>query len=352
MFNQFIKSILITGGAGFIGSALVRKLLLESNIKIYNLDKIGYASDLYSINQIVNKFPDKLKNRYEHLEVDLVNVSDTNNAINYAKPDLIFHLAAESHVDRSINSPKQFIDSNIIGTFNILEASREYWEKLSNEKKDIFKFIHISTDEVYGSLDHEVKFDENSSYSPNSPYSASKASSDHLVKAWYKTYSLPTLITNCSNNYGPWQFPEKLIPVIINNALNKQPIPIYGSGHNIRDWLYVEDHINAIILVSKKGCIGTSYCIGAEEEKTNLDLANYICKILDNKRPHNYPHSSLIKFVKDRKGHDLRYAINPSKIKKELGWSPSNSFEKNINSTVNWYIENESWSRNLIKKFN
>ena len=347
MFNRNIKNILVTGGAGFIGGALIRKILIDSSVKIFNLDKIGYASDLTSINKVIANSSHNINTKYEHLKVDLANEEQTNNAIKYAKPDIIFHLAAESHVDRSIDSPKQFIGSNINGTFNLLEASRKYWEDLENNKKNIFKFIHISTDEVFGSLCEGGKFNENSRYSPNSPYSASKASSDHLVNSWNHTYNLPTIITNCTNNFGPWQYPEKLIPVIINNALNEKIIPIYGDGKNIRDWLYVEDHINAIILVSQKGIIGNSYCIGAEEEKTNLELAHAICKILDEEKPSNYPHKNLIEFVEDRKGHDKRYAIDPSKIKRELGWYPINSFEENIRSTVKWYIKNQLWSKKV-----
>ena len=339
--------ILVTGGAGFIGGTLIRRLLNNTNSTIYNIDSINYASDLSSINNLGESL-----DRHFHLNIDLKNKDATLHAIEEADPDLIFHLAAESHVDRSIISPKVFIDSNIIGTFNLLEASRAHWEELSNPRKEIFKFIHVSTDEVFGSLGKNNKFKENSKYDPRNPYSASKAASDHLVKAWFHTYKLPSIITNCSNNFGPFQFPEKLIPHTILKALNKEKIPIYGYGENIRDWLYVEDHIDALLLVAQSGVTGEAYCIGDNNEKSNTNIVKKICSILDKYIPTNTPYADLIEFVKDRPGHDKRYAINANKLKNELGWKPKIQFHDGLIRTIEWYIKNKVWCNEMLNNKN
>ena len=342
------KKVLVTGGAGFIGGALIRRLLKYSKSNVFNLDKLNYASNLGSINEIVNKNSD-IKKRYKFFKCDLSNKSKTNHIINKIKPDIIVHFAAESHVDKSIDDPSNFIESNIIGTFNLLEASLRYWKNLSRLKKQSFRFLHISTDEVFGSLSYSGKFNEDSPYSPNSPYSASKASSDHLVKAWNKTYNFPTLITNCSNNYGPWQFPEKLIPLTIFKAFRGETIPIYGDGQNVRDWLHVEDHINALLSVLNKGIIGETYCIGGLSERKNIEVVNLICNYLDKKIPSKNSYSKLIKFIKDRPGHDLRYSIDSTKIKNHLNWIPKISFEEGLVSTLNWYLENINWLNKINK---
>ncbi len=335
--------ILITGGAGFIGGALIRKLLKESNSHIYNLDKLSYSGDLNSINDLIQSLGGNTKERYKFIKGDISDKHLVENVINQIKPDLIIHLAAETHVDKSIASPDNFILSNIIGTFNLLKSSLKYYEKINEEKQRKFKFIHISTDEVFGSLSEYGIFNEQSKYDPRSPYSASKASSDHLVKAWFHTYNLPTIITNCSNNYGPWQYPEKLIPNIISKALKQKLIPIYGTGKNVRDWLFVDDHIDAILLVADAGMPGKNYCIGGNNEQTNLEVANKICNYLDKINPQNISYKSLIKFVKDRAGHDFRYAIDSKLIKKELNWKPKISFEKGLIITINWYLNNQKW---------
>ncbi len=329
--------ILITGGAGFIGGCLIRRLLDESNAKVFNLDKISYASDL----SIIQESPNNL--RHFLIKVNLNDFEKTSLAIKESDPDLIFHLAAESHVDRSIENAEPFLQSNIIGTFNLLESARIHWESLSPSRKARFRFLHVSTDEVFGSLGPKGKFSENTPYDPRSPYSATKAGSDHLCNAWLHTFNLPIIRTNCSNNYGPYQFPEKLIPIIIFKALNQSTIPIYGDGTNIRDWLFVEDHIDALILAMKKGKIGANYCIGGSNEKTNLEIAEFICNFLDQKYPFNSPYSKLIKFVKDRPGHDKRYAIDSSLIMIELGWKAKNSFEEGLKKTIEWYLKNISW---------
>ena len=336
------KKVLVTGGAGFIGGTLIRRILKYSKSNVFNLDKLNYASNLESINEIVNKNPN-IKKRYQFFKCDLLNKSKTNNIINQIKPDIIVHFAAESHVDKSIANPSSFIESNILGTYNLLDASLSYWESLSRLKKQNFRFLHISTDEVFGSLSSMGKFNEDSPYSPNSPYSASKASSDHLVQAWNKTYNFPTLITNCSNNYGPWQFPEKLIPLTISKSLRGETIPVYGDGQNIRDWLYVEDHIEALLRVLNKGNIGDTYCIGGFNERKNIQVVNLICNYLDEKIPSKDSYSKLIKFIKDRPGHDFRYSIDSKKINKHLNWSPKINFEKGLISTINWYLENINW---------
>ena len=340
--------ILVTGGAGFIGGALIRRLLKETNSKIYNLDKMGYASDLISIQRLK-----EARERHTHMNIDLNNLAKTSDAINIADPDLIIHLAAESHVDRSIDNPSNFIESNIIGTFNLLEAAKEHWRGLTPKRKNLFRFYHISTDEVFGSLNiKEDPFNEESNYSPRSPYSATKASSDHLVRSWNHTYQFPTLISNCSNNFGPWQFPEKLIPVVILKALKGEPIPLYGDGKNIRDWLYVEDHIDAIMLIANSNEIGSTYCIGGSNEISNKEVVNIICNILNEIKPTSFDYSSLITQVKDRPGHDKRYAINSNKLKNQLGWEPKESFENAIRTTISWYLNNEEWCEEVLRRSN
>ena len=338
---------LITGGAGFIGGALVRKLISNQKNVVFNLDKLGYASDLESIDNL------NLKNNfgnYTFINVDLVDKENLRDAIEKANPDVLMHLAAESHVDRSIDEPHHFLESNIVGTFNLLQLAKEYWSNLKPERKENFKFHHISTDEVYGSLGEKGSFNELTSYDPRSPYSASKASSDHLVRAWFHTYNFPVLITNCSNNFGPWQFPEKLIPLVISKALDGKKIPIYGDGLNIRDWLYVEDHVEALLLVIQKGKIGESYCIGGYGERTNKYIVELICSILDKRKPANSSYSNLIEHVKDRPGHDRRYSIDSSKINKELGWKSNFKLEESIEKTVNWYLDNYSWVKKIQEK--
>ena len=344
MKKNLIK-IVITGGAGFIGGTLIRKLLKEKKYLIYNIDQLGYASDLSWINS-----PKYDQSLHKFLKIDLRNKEILEKTIKEIEPNLIMHLAAESHVDRSIDNPLKFIESNIIGTFNLLEASRAYWKNIRHIKEKLFRFIHISTDEVFGSLGREGKFDENTKYSPRSPYSSSKASSDHLVQSWYHTYGLPTIISNCSNNYGPYQFPEKLIPLSILKGIKGEQIPLYGDGLNIRDWLYVEDHVEALLLIAEKGKIGSSYCIGGFGERTNKEVQLQICKILDEIDPKKFLHAKLIKNVTDRPGHDKRYAINPTKIQQELDWKPQISFEDGLKKTIHWYLNNLEWSKLMIKK--
>ncbi len=344
------RNVLITGGAGFIGGALVRRLLLESNLRILNIDKLSYASDLTSIdNVLVSKLI--TKNRYEFVNADLADSNQLSNIFTKFRPDLIFHLAAETHVDRSIDSPYPFVKNNIIGTYNILEAARKYFINIENSKfRQRFRFIHISTDEVFGSLGESGMFTELSKYDPRSPYSASKASSDHFVNAWHHTYQLPTIITNCGNNFGPWQYPEKLIPLTINKALSGEEIPVYGNGKNIRDWLFVEDHVNAILLSAKKGIPGNQYCIGGYGEMSNLKLVKKICTILDNKLPRRTSYEELITFVEDRPGHDFRYSIDSSKAYKDLGWESNYDIDNSLILTINWYIENQDWSNKVSFK--
>ena len=329
-----IQRVLITGGAGFIGSAVVRRLLADSDALIFNLDKIGYASDLTSIGS---------DSRHQLLRVDLTDADATAAALRQADPDLVMHLAAESHVDRSIAGPGAFIESNVSGTFNLLQAVRAHWEQLPAERRERFRFHHISTDEVFGSLGPEGRFSETTPYDPRSPYSASKAASDHLVSAWHHTYGLPVVLTNCSNNYGPWQFPEKLIPVVILKAAAGEAIPLYGDGANVRDWLYVDDHVDALILAATHGRMGESYCVGGHGERTNQQVVRAICALLDELRPSGAPHARLIKPVTDRPGHDRRYAIDPGKISCELGWMPKHDFDQGLATTVRWYLDNPDW---------
>ena len=338
--------ILVTGGAGFIGGCLIRKLLSKTNALIYNLDKITYASDLSWLEN------NKNRDRHHFIKADLVNFEETKNALQNSNPDLIVHLAAESHVDRSIENARPFIESNILGTFNLLENSKNHWDNLNFFRKNRFKFLHVSTDEVFGSLGKYGLFDENSLYDPRSPYSATKASSDHLVNAWFHTFNFPILKTNCSNNFGPYQFPEKLIPLIILKALNNEKIPIYGNGLNIRDWLFVEDHIDALYLVLKQAEIGKNFCIGGNNERSNIEIANLICEQLDLKFPNNKPHNKLIEFVEDRPGHDKRYAINSGLIQKELSWTPKYTFKDGIEKTIDWYIKNLNWCKNIQNNSN
>ena len=333
--------ILVTGGAGFIGSAVVR-LAIARGHSIINVDALTYAACLDNVASVSRSS----KYAFEHTHVRDRNALDT--VFEKHQPDVVMHLAAESHVDRSIDGPADFIETNVNGTFNMLEAARTYWQ--THGKPETFRFHHISTDEVFGSLpsDPAVQFTEETPYDPRSPYSASKASSDHLVRAWHETYGLPVVLTNCSNNYGPYHFPEKLVPVIILNALAGKPLPIYGTGSNIRDWLYVEDHADALLLVLEKGAIGRCYNIGGENERTNLELVQTLCKILDRLNPKNTgTYADLITFVQDRPGHDARYAIDPSRIRDELGWRPSVTVEEGLEKTVQWYLDNEDWWKPL-----
>lgn len=333
--------ILVTGGAGFIGSALVR-LAITRGYQVVNVDALTYAACLDNI-ATVSDSPN-----YVFKQADIRNREALDQIFAETEPDAVMHLAAESHVDRSIDAPSNFIETNITGTFNLLEAARKYW--VDQGKPDRFRFHHISTDEVYGSLpeDPSVQFTEDTSYDPRSPYSASKAASDHLVRAWAETYGLPVVLTNCSNNYGPFHFPEKLIPVVIIKALAEQQLPIYGNGSNVRDWLYVEDHADALLLVMLKGELGRSYNIGGENERTNLELVQTICSILDELRPRDEGlYTDLITFVTDRPGHDARYAIDPSRIRDELNWRPSVTVEEGLRKTVEWYLRNEAWWRAL-----
>lgn len=340
-------NILITGGAGFIGSALVRYLIEHTAHHILNIDKLTYAGNLDSLISIENS------ERYQFLQIDIGDEVAVETAFNHFNPDIVMHLAAESHVDRSIDGPASFIETNIIGTYKLLEVSRKYWLSLDSETKKVFRFHHISTDEVYGDLQHSNEmFTENTSYDPSSPYSASKASSDHLVRAWHRTYGLPVVITNCSNNYGPFHFPEKLIPLIILNALSGKALPVYGDGSQIRDWLYVDDHVRALMCVALKGAVGETYNIGGHNEVKNIDVVYNICDLLEQLVP-NKPqgitsYRSLISFVQDRPGHDLRYAIDASKIKNELAWTPVESFETGMRKTVIWYLENQEWCQGVL----
>lgn len=337
--------ILITGGAGFIGSAVIR-LAISRGHSVVNVDALTYAACLENL----SKVEDSPHYTFEHASV--CDREMLHRIFDRHKPQVVLHLAAESHVDRSIDSPGQFMATNIMGTYNLLEASRLYWTQ--SRKPENFRFHHVSTDEVYGSLpkDPSVLFTEDTPYDPRSPYSASKASSDHLVRAWGETYGLPVLVTNCSNNYGPHHFPEKLIPVVILNALHGKPLPIYGDGSNVRDWLYVEDHADALLLVLEQGKVGKTYNIGGENELSNIQLVQMICGILDRLRPrtNGSRYADLITFVADRPGHDARYAIDPSRIRDELGWRPSVTIEEGLERTVRWYIENENWWRPLLSR--
>jgi len=341
-----IKTILVTGGAGFIGSELVRYLVNSTTHIVINVDKLTYSGNLQSLESINNS------KRYHFEQIDICDENEFQRVLSENEPDIIIHLAAESHVDRSIDGPKDFIQTNIVGTYNVLEQSKQYWQSLKGEKKDHFRFLHVSTDEVYGDLDGtDDYFSEKTSYDPSSPYSASKASSDHLVRAWHRTYNLPVLITNCSNNYGPYQFPEKLIPHIILNAISAKELPIYGDGKQIRDWLFVNDHVQALMTVALNGAVGETYNIGGNNEIQNIDVVKRICEILDELVPDKLnglsSFNELIAYVQDRPGHDVRYAIDASKIKNDLGWEPKEDFLSGIKKTVKWYLDNLSWSENI-----
>ena len=378
--DQNLKlKILVTGGAGFIGSAVVRHIINDTDYSVVNVDKLTYAGNLESLKSVENN------ERYAFEQVDICDATELKRVFTQHQPDIVMHLAAESHVDRSIDGPGEFIQTNIVGTYTLLEQARAYWAGLQGDKKVNFRFHHISTDEVYGDLSHpdEVRgeargekdevtshltphtlplFTETTAYAPSSPYSASKAGSDHLVRAWLRTYGLPTLVTNCSNNYGPYHFPEKLIPLVILNALEGKPLPVYGKGNQIRDWLYVEDHARALVLVATQGKIGETYNIGGHNEKQNIEVVKTICTILEELAPsENNPnidsyscepgnastYAELIKYVADRPGHDMRYAIDASKIQRELGWTPQETFESGIRKTVQWYLNNQAWCQHV-----
>lgn len=354
--------ILVTGGAGFIGSAVIRHIIKNTSDSVVNLDKLTYAGNLESLQDVSEN------ERYVFEQVDICDAKELQRVFSEHQPDAVMHLAAESHVDRSIDGPAEFIETNIVGTYTLLEAARAYWNALDSERKQAFRFHHISTDEVYGDLPHPNDEDSNAidgqdlplfteitAYAPSSPYSASKASSDHLVRAWLRTYGFPTIITNCSNNYGPYHFPEKLIPLVILNALEGKPLPIYGKGDQIRDWLYVEDHARALYKVVTEGEIGETYNIGGHNEKQNIEVVETICEILDELVPNKdqilgqkeQSYKSLITYVTDRPGHDRRYAIDASKIAKELNWQPQETFESGIRKTVQWYLDNQQWCKNV-----
>jgi len=340
------KKLLITGGAGFIGSAVIRHIINNTEHHVVNVDKLTYAGNLESLASIEDN------ERYVFKQVDICDASEIRHVFNEYRPDIVMHLAAESHVDRSIDGPGEFIQTNIVGTYILLEAARDYWSNIDDSKKETFRFHHVSTDEVYGDLEGiDDLFTEDTPYAPSSPYSAAKASSDHLVRAWQRTFKFPALITNCSNNYGPYQFPEKLIPLIILNALEGKDLPIYGNGKQIRDWLYVDDHARALLHVSLTGEIGETYNIGGHNEMKNIDVVKTVCSILDELIPSQLEgvgnYKELITYVKDRAGHDIRYAIDASKIADELGWVPDETFESGIKKTVQWYLNNMTWCQNV-----
>jgi len=348
--GEMLVKILVTGGAGFIGSAVIRHIIHNTNDKVINIDKLTYAGNLDSLMTVSGN------ERYAFLQADICDKNALDAIFQEFQPDAVMHLAAESHVDRSITGPAEFIATNIVGTYTLLEACRTYWSQLSDLRKHSFRFHHISTDEVYGDLPHPDEwseidnlplFTESTSYAPSSPYSASKASSDHLVRAWQRTYGLPCIVTNCSNNYGPYHFPEKLIPLVILNALEGKKLPIYGKGDQIRDWLYVEDHANALYTVVTQGIVGETYNIGGNNEKKNIDVVMTICELLDEMIPKAEKYSEQIVYVQDRPGHDRRYAINAEKISHELNWHPSETFESGIRKTVEWYLKNQNWCKRV-----
>ena len=333
--------VLVTGGAGFIGSALVRYLVSEAGCEVLNLDKLTYAGNLESLAPLAGR------NTYSFVKADICDRDAVVDAIANFRPDHIMHLAAESHVDRSITGAGAFVQTNVIGTFTMLEAARHYWNGLGGQAKADFRFLHVSTDEVYGSLGETGLFEETTPYDPSSPYSASKAASDHLAKAWHRTYGLPVVVSNCSNNYGPYHFPEKLIPLNILNALEGKPLPVYGDGSNIRDWLFVDDHARALHMICTHGRLGETYNVGGRNERRNIDVVRGICAIMDELQPRGAPHDRLITFVTDRPGHDHRYAIDATKLETELGWRARETFDTGIRKTVEWYLANEAWWRPL-----
>ena len=334
-----MEKFIVTGGAGFIGSAVIRYLIANTGASVLNIDKLTYAGNLSSLAEASQS------ERYTFMHADICDTAALDQAFAAFQPDAVMNLAAESHVDRSIDAPADFIETNIVGTYSLLQAARKYWKTLISERQSTFRFHHISTDEVYGSLGKSGLFTETTAYDPRSPYSSSKAASDHLVKAWFHTYGLPVVVTNCSNNYGPYQFPEKLIPLVILKALDEKPLPIFGKGDNVRDWLYVDDHAEALVLAVEKGIIGQTYNIGGNNEYTNLQVVETICNVLDEVHPrgNGATYKQLIEFVEDRSGHDKRYAIDATKIKQRLGWQPSENFAAGIRKTVQWYLQNPDW---------
>ena len=337
--------VIVTGGAGFIGSALVRHLVLEQHYEVLNIDALTYAGNLASLKLVEGR------NNYRFLKADICDRAAMDAAMRDFRPDRIMHLAAESHVDRSITGAADFVNTNVIGTFTLLEAARHYWLELDNAARDAFRFLHVSTDEVYGSLGEEGLFEEATPYDPSSPYSASKAASDHLAKAWQRTYGLPVVVSNCSNNYGPYHFPEKLIPLTILNALSGRKLPIYGKGDNVRDWLYVEDHARALDLIAERGRPGETYNVGGRNERCNIDVVLRICSVLDRLVPADQQRETLIEYVTDRPGHDARYAIDASKLETELGWRAQEDFESGIEKTVQWYLDSEWWWQPLREHY-
>ena len=336
--------IIVTGGAGFIGSAVCRLLVAEHGYEVLNIDKLTYAANLDSLTPVSSR------SEYRLLRADICDRAAMAEAFETFRPDGVLHLAAESHVDRSITGAGEFVSTNVVGTYVLLDAARSYWSALAPGAKESFRFLHVSTDEVYGSLDAGGLFHETTAYDPSSPYSASKAASDHFVSAWFRTYGFPAVISNCSNNYGPYQFPEKLIPLVILNAMHGQKLPIYGDGSNVRDWLFVEDHARALLTVLQRGRLGEKYNIGGRNERSNLDVVMRICALMDGLRPRPAPYSNLITYVADRPGHDKRYAIDATKIETELGWRAAENFDSGIERTVRWYLDNEGWWRPLRDK--
>jgi len=334
-----MQKVIVTGGAGFIGSAVIQHLIANTSARVLNVDKLTYAGNLSTLDEVTQS------ERYGFLQADIGDAPVMEQAFNSFQPDAVMNLAAESHVDRSIDAPADFIETNIVGTYTLLQVARQYWQALALEQQKTFRFHHISTDEVYGSLGETGLFTEATAYDPRSPYSSSKAASDHLVKAWFHTYGLPVVVTNCSNNYGPYQFPEKLIPLVILNALDEKPLPIYGKGDNVRDWLYVDDHAAALVLAVEKGAIGQTYNVGGNSEYTNLQVVEAICTVLDELRPRasGATYKQLIEFVEDRAGHDKRYAIDATKITQHLGWRPRENFPSGIRKTVQWYLQHPEW---------
>ena len=335
---------LVTGGAGFIGSALVRALVTSGSEHVTTLDKLTYAGNLESLGTALHA------PCHHFIEGDICDAASVRSAFAHARPDTVFHLAAESHVDRSIDSPRAFVDANVVGTYVVLTEALRYWMALTGEARERFRLLHVSTDEVFGSLGPQGFFTEETAYDPSSPYSATKAGADHLVRAWHRTYGLPVLVTNCSNNYGPYHFPEKLIPLTLVRALGGQPLPVYGKGENVRDWLYVEDHVAALRTVAERGRAGETYAVSGHNEQRNIDVVLAICAILDEERPRagGQAHAELISFVTDRPGHDFRYAIDASKLETELGWRPAETFSSGLRRTVRWYLENETWWRRVL----